>query len=231
MCHQCGMVAPQRSLPGPVSGVCRRSPVVLAGAFLLWLLAVGAGMGALMVYSAKPTEQGEAIHQWPLESGLGRDPERYTLLMFLHPGCSCSLASLGELEMLLARSGGQVSTQIIFLHGHQLETGRTESALREAAGRLPGVRIWEDTTGQVAQAFGAGVSGDTLVFDPSGALRFHGGITAARAHSGNNAGRQAITTLAAGGQPGVVATPVFGCSLFSSLPAPPDRIPTSNAVN
>jgi hypothetical protein len=44
-------------------------------------------------------------------------------------------------------------------------------------------------------------------------LLFAGGITAARGHAGDNAGRSAIETLLAGGRPGYDRTPVFGCPI------------------
>ncbi len=50
----------------------------------------------------------------------------------------------------------------------------------------------------------------------SGTLLFSGGITGARGHAGDNAGRAAIVALLNQLNPATTATNVFGCSLFAS---------------
>jgi hypothetical protein len=52
-----------------------------------------------------------------------------------------------------------------------------------------------------------------LLYDTAGRLLFSGGITAARGHSGDNAGREAIVALLAGAPTDRTQTPVFGCKL------------------
>jgi len=55
---------------------------------------------------------------------------------------------------------------------------------------------------------------DTVVYDPSGRLLFRGGITSARGHAGDNAGRSAIVAAVEANDPARMATPTFGCELF-----------------
>ena len=83
--------------------------------------------------------------------------------------------------------------------------------------------------GAEANLFGAATSGQTMVYDPGGRLRFSGGITAARGHYGDNVGVSAIARLIdtpefsgrAGtvhrNKPVVVASTnaVYGCPLFA----------------
>ena len=73
-----------------------------------------------------------------------------------------------------------------------------------------------DDDGAEARRFGVATSGQTLVYDTRGALAFSGGITGARAHRGDNAGRQAIVDLLNNGSTARSTTNVFGCSLFPS---------------
>ena len=49
-----------------------------------------------------------------------------------------------------------------------------------------------------------------------GDLLFSGGITFARGHAGDNAGRTAIEACAAGQSPGYRQTPVFGCPIIAT---------------
>ena len=69
--------------------------------------------------------------------------------------------------------------------------------------------------GREAARFGAATSGQTFLYDARGGLLFSGGITGARAHAGDNAGRSAVVTLLNGtGGPAAPRTSVFGCPLF-----------------
>jgi hypothetical protein len=71
-----------------------------------------------------------------------------------------------------------------------------------------------DEDGSEARRFEIETSGHTLLFDGAGRLMFSGGITSARGHSGENAGRSALGTLLRGGTPVLDKTLVFGCALF-----------------
>jgi hypothetical protein len=81
---------------------------------------------------------------------------------------------------------------------------------------IPGVTVHLDDAGREARLFASMTSGETLLFDAEGRLKFHGGITASRGHSGDNAGRDALEALLRGQASQQVITPVFGCSLFDS---------------
>ena len=92
-----------------------------AGRWLLSVLAVGwlascaAGLWVVWAWDNKPGESARAPGRWPVETGLTRDPGRPTLVMLVHPQCTCSRASLGELAELLARARPRPQTFILFL--------------------------------------------------------------------------------------------------------------------
>ena len=67
-----------------------------------------------------------------------------------------------------------------------------------------------------ARRFGAQTSGDVVVYDAAGALRFHGGITISRGHVGHNLGHARVDAIVHGASTGVAQTPVFGCALEAS---------------
>jgi hypothetical protein len=87
--------------------------------------------------------------------------------------------------------------------------------LWNTASRLPGATVLRDDEGIEARRFGAMTSGQTLLYDGGGRLVFSGGITGARGHAGENAGRNAVIALLNGRPAGQDETWVFGCSLFS----------------
>jgi hypothetical protein len=54
-----------------------------------------------------------------------------------------------------------------------------------------------------------------MLYGSEGNLLFSGGITAARGHEGDNAGRSAIISCLTKSEAERNQTPVFGCSLFA----------------
>lgn len=179
-----------------------------------WFGAVGASLGALASYTYTPgAPAAEAPERWPEASALPRDPERATLLLFAHPGCPCSRASLTELAALLREVGPAVQATVVFMH---VAAGALEkaSSLRIQAAEIPGVRVFDDAQGTEARRFDARTSGQTLLYDRSGARLFAGGLTMARGHVGKSIGHAQIIALLAGAQTSGTAK-VFGCSLHA----------------
>jgi hypothetical protein len=193
----------------------RAAPRALPAVFILWLSLVCAGIAALWLYSTAPGKDGEPPHQWPSSSSLQRRAEASTLLMFVHPKCPCSRASIGELAALLAHSGGRLCVKVIFLQPPGEADSWVHTGLWHAASELPGTEIISDLDSRETKLFRAAVSGETFVYDASGHLRFHGGITVARGHLGDNAGCSAIECYANTGTIPLSRTPAFGCPLFS----------------
>jgi hypothetical protein len=70
-----------------------------------------------------------------------------------------------------------------------------------------------DEGGAEARRFGAATSGQALLYDAAGRLVFSGGITPARGHSGDSAGRDAIIRWVERGTAPQKSAFVFGCSL------------------
>jgi hypothetical protein len=140
----------------------------------------------------------------------GRKP---TLILLLHPQCSCSRASVGELAVLMARVPDRVTAHVLIYRPDDPGPQWADTQMRAAADAIPGVIVSTDIDGDESARFGGYVSGQTLLFDAAGQLAFDGGITFARGHSGDNAGRTALQTLIRGGVPATRGTPVFGCYL------------------
>src|ERR1044071_7944035 len=96
----------------------RRGPFgsrpVLVACFALWLVAVGSGRGVLVRYSAAPGMAAGAPALWPADSHLGRSPTLPTLVMLVHPKCSCSRASLGELAEIMTQAAGRGVGPVLF---------------------------------------------------------------------------------------------------------------------
>ena len=162
----------------------------------LWSVAVGFGIRTLASYETTPGVQASTPAMWP-ESRLPRGAG-FTVVMFLHPECRCSRASLGELAKLDTHG----ATIDIVVEG-------ARGPLWERAAEL-GTRIADD--GTEAARFGAQTSGFVVVFDRDGKRRFAGGITGSRGHAGDNVGRVAVQRVLDDVE-GPAQHAVFGCAL------------------
>ena len=199
------------------STVSRLSPraerLILWGVALCWLVAITVGLSRVWIYANTPGRPADAPRSWPVSSRLARDQARPTLVMLLHPQCTCSQASLGELAKLMTHVQGRVTAHVLFYRPPDAGPGWAQGDLRADAEAIPGVTVSTDIDGVESEKLGGYVSGQTFLFDPAGALTFDGGITFARGHAGDNAGRDALQALIQGESPLTHGTPVVGCYL------------------
>lgn len=188
-----------------------RSVLVLLG--LLWSVGVGAGLYVMWNYDMTPGKSGTPPPLWPAGSHLARHAGLPTLVMLVHPRCSCSRASLQELADLLRRFHGRVSATVLLYTPAAQAWEKTE--LWDTVAALPGVQAVRDLDGREARLFQAYTSGDTVLYDAGGHLLFHGGMTPSRGHVGDNAGSHAIAAVLAHQPPERQHAAVFGCDLFA----------------
>lgn len=183
----------------------------------LWGLMVCGGMFQLQRYENTPNPGALPPAQFPGELSSLRKPECPTLLIFVHPWCPCSTATIGELERLVARLNPEVLIHVVFWHPDGLTTNWHESALWRQACRLPRINLIDDVGCIFTQRFGVMTSGQTVLYDASGRLQFAGGITMARGHAGDNSGSDRVLSMAETtpmpGDRGPICCQVFGCPL------------------
>jgi len=197
--------------------------VGFATAGLVWLITVAIGLSVLWSYDNTPGAAGAAPYQWPGATRIPRPQARPALVLLLHPECTCSRATVAELARLMARVQGRVDAHVLFLSPEGMGDTWSKSALWSAASSIPGVQVVRDDRGEEARHFGAATSGETLLYDTTGRLRFDGGITGSRGHEGDNAGRSSLESLLTGGTAERSSTFVFGCALF----APAEQVATN----
>ena len=202
----------------------KRSETVLIAVAGIWLVLISAGLWALAGYEFTSGGTGKAPTSWPAESRIQRVNGEATLVMAVHPKCPCSRASIGELAIAMTRMQGRVKAHVLFYKPAGYAEDWVKTDLWRDAAAIPGVSVEEDEEGVEAERFGARVSGDVLLYDTSGKLRFHGGITASRGHAGENRGRQAVVAIASGEKTDRVETPPFGCMLHGA------KTPTSGTA-
>jgi hypothetical protein len=179
----------------------------------LWLGAAGLGLGALWHYETRPGQLGAPEASAPA-SPVELDELSYNLILFAHPHCPCSRASFAELASLVAATEHRLSVRVLFFWPHDADESWERSFVWRQAEAL-GARVEADVDGRQAKRFGALTSGTVMLFAPSGKLLYRGGITGARGHVGDNAGRRAVLAALSTRRP-VPSESVFGCSLQTS---------------
>ena len=201
----------------PMAAIARHRLVLLSG-LGCWLLAATSGMAVLWAYGATPGTPAEPPRTWPTTSALVREPGRPTLLVFAHPHCPCTRATVEELDRLLASVDEMPQVQVLFAKPDGTEPAWEHTDLWSRAESIPGVSVARDDGGAEADRFGAATSGQVLLYDVAGNLRFAGGITPSRGHAGDSAGRSTLQELLASRHPPQDETPVFGCALHEAPP-------------
>jgi hypothetical protein len=196
------------------------SRLILIASCALWLFVIVAGVGYLRNYESTPGVAASAPDRWPAVSRIKPAADRPTLVMLAHPQCPCTRASIGELARLMTQAQGRVTAYVLFVKPPEFSEGWEQTDLWASAAAIPGVTVVRDDDGVEAARFGAATSGQTVLYDAAGNLLFSGGITAARGHAGDNAGRSAIVSLLINDESEQKETPVYGCPLFARNDCP-----------
>jgi glyoxylase-like metal-dependent hydrolase (beta-lactamase superfamily II) len=127
---------------------------------------------------------------------------------------------LAELREIMNRARGTLTASVLFLRPQGVTDVWEKTTTWTAAQNIPGVTVYVDRDGTEAARFGAATSGHTVLYGADGRLLFAGGITAARGHIGDNAGRQAVLALLKAKDLKQQDHPVYGCPLHEHASAP-----------
>lgn len=178
-----------------------------------WIVAVGTGLVLFLDYETAPGKVGVACPDWPATSPIPREAGRAQLVLFAHPRCPCTRASLRELAHVMTDCQGLVEARVLFFQPRASDADWRNSDLWQSARAIPGVQVAADPAGVEQERFGVETSGHVLLYNAAGKLVFSGGITSSRGHSGESAGRTAIVQLLRGEAAKRAETFVFGCPL------------------
>jgi hypothetical protein len=200
----------------------KRSRVLWCWAGAIWSIAaagvwVWATQHEYTTYDAVASQPAQA---WPVDTNLQLAKDRPTLLLFMHPRCPCTRASLRQLERILARNSLAEDQQPHLIIAASIPENaslqwRDSDTLRSALA-LPRAQVAWDVGGREARRFGVVSSGAVRLYNKDGRLVFQGGVTVSRGHDGDNVGSDRL--LATLREPASIAErpesiPVFGCRL------------------
>lgn len=204
-------VDPQRRSP------CRATALLRLVGLGIWLAAVCGGLALLMRYDSRAAQRGPIVLTWPTDTRLAFEPGRPNLLVFAHPRCPCTRATLENLAWEATRWPVQPRARVLLLvpEGADLTCASAfaDTGLARRAEELPGFEIGFDLGGREAARFGARTSGEVLLFGPTGKLSFAGGLTPSRAHQGPCLGTLALRAALLDPLAEPRFSSVFGCAL------------------
>lgn len=184
---------------------------LLASSFALAV----AGMVAIWQYETTAGPATEPAQIWPEASPLKLRSPHQTLVLFAHPKCPCTRASLATIAELASQHRKSVTTQVVFFKPALADDSWRDSELCRTAAKDPALHVIFDDDATEARRFGVLTSGHALLYGPGGNLLFSGGITSARGRNGESAGKSALLLQLSGSQTLAEHTPVFGCSLIT----------------
>ena len=181
---------------------------------ILWAACVTGGFAVLAREEYTPVARTAVPVQFPENNLVSLAVGQPTLLVFLHPQCPCSRATLHELGGIVGATGQRLAINVIFTIPPGTPVGWEQGELWNESHALDAVRVVRDPNGEITRQFHVTGSGHALLYDATGRLLFSGGITASRGEEGDNAGETAVVDWVTQGHAAVSQTPVFGCSLL-----------------
>lgn len=199
-------------------------PLILA--LIVWIAVAVAGWYGISAYgfTGDPQATTDIVPRWPTDSTIGRMSGRPTLVLFLHPKCPCSRATVAELERLPVLVPGEALPDICVVASAPRAIGDLwwSSSFLDQSARLPNAHLVRDSGGVETALFGARISGTVLLFDAAGKRLYAGGVTMARGHAGDNVGLQAVTDLLQDHRASVSSIPPLGCEMVRESREPKD---------
>src|SRR5882724_8252062 len=90
-----------------------KQKAVIAAVVALWIPAVAFGINVLLRYSTTPGHPASPPLQWPGNADIKRGSHS-NLVMFAHPQCPCTRATIGELAILMAHADGELEADVFF---------------------------------------------------------------------------------------------------------------------
>jgi len=192
-----------------------KSSKLIPALLILWLLLILSGFWMLWQYANTPGSQGHPNAGWMIPASLNTDTQKPTLVLFAHPRCPCTRATMSELERLQGDYGDVFSTLVLFYEPIDGGDSWRSTDLWRRALTMKHTTAVADPGGELAMRAGAETSGQIMLKNVDGGLEFWGGITASRGHESESFGGIALRSLIQGLETGHRRTQVFGCSLIA----------------
>ncbi len=198
-------------------------------AVIIWLALTICTMTSFWAYEATPGTPSAVAECAPAESSILLASERNTLVVFIHPKCVCTNATLLELRRIWNEIDSTVHPKCIFALRQPVDSAAawTKTSIERMCREFPEATVLYDYGGMEAKRYGITTSGTCILYASNGHRIFCGGITASRGHQGPAHGQDVLlermkafssSSELHSANPQCLnhdACPAFGCPLFS----------------
>ncbi|WP_286766000.1 MULTISPECIES: RedB [Rhodopirellula] len=176
------------------------------------------GMTQLVSYSSQPGKVGQSVPELLPCSLSGEEPfrgaDQTTVLIFYHPHCPCTRATIRCMERMIASFASQPNiVAYAFIPSGEVDSW-IESETTDKLRSFGNVSIVADHDAKASRQFDVATSGHVLVYNDA-RLSFSGGITPSRGHEGSCDSGAAFLNSINGESNQRVKWPVFGCAIVS----------------
>ena len=191
---------------------------------LLWVCPIAFVFGSWVLtdYSYRPGAVGSLVTDLStveefaeLNCDIELGSKATTLILFYHPHCPCTKATVDNLRQTVARYSKQTRVVAFGFCPDEKPDTWISSPLTSALRRLK-ANIFADKDGEFCSRFGITTSGHVLAYGDDGRLLFSGGITSGRGHEGLCPATRDLNLRTSGRSSERVDWPVFGCPIIKS---------------
>ncbi len=179
---------------------------------IAWIVIIFFCIYLLMQYEGFPGEKGRAP-QFLAPNKIIKTTNLPTLILFVHPRCPCTRATINELSIIMTKCKDKVNANVLFFTPTGYPDSWAKTDTYYSTKLIPQVKVYFDRGGKQIKRFHALTSGHVLLYDSSKKLIFSGGITKSRGNIGANLGLYSvIEKIKANKEQKVTETSVYGCS-------------------
>ncbi len=157
-----------------------------------------------------PGKGGASPNRFPSVNRVALNNNKPTVLVFVHPLCPCTPATISQLETITT-----AAHITVIQSGPAVGLNKPDTSHRSTQDHRLG-RQMSDASGELSRAFGAMTSGHVVAYSPEGELLFSGGVTPGRAMTGPSKGLTELREALQSHRRVSTSTDVFGCSIFGS---------------
>ena len=121
---------------------------------IAWTAAVGLGLTGLWRYESTPSRAAQPPANWPADARLVRQAGKPTLVLFAHPRCPCTRATVAELAKLMTDCRGKIVATVLLVRPVGMPDGWERTDLWNSAASIQGVSVVTDNAGVESHRFG-----------------------------------------------------------------------------
>ena len=173
-----------------------RDRAIITAAILIWCIWVGLNTQSMLRFDFESQAKSNPPAKLPVfKQGVG-DAKLPSIFLILHPRCPCSNVSLEAFSHILERVKGRVNATIVFVKpSADLNDEWVQSKLWKSAKEIKTAELLVDEKGAIAKTFDAQISGQVLLYDEHGQLRYSGGLNEARGQQPSGVAEERLVSM------------------------------------